>query len=155
MLSLRGPAATDPAKGEIDITAEATTDNSSYLLSASADETAPLVPGKYLWVAFVQRVVDAQQQRVSIHRGVTTLLQQLQEAAAGDTTTHNERMLAAIEALIEGRTTSDVEYYQIAGRALTKIPVKELMAYRSKYASAVWRERHPHETAPVRMVRFR
>ena len=154
-VSLRGPAATGEASGEIDIEATATTDNSAYLVSARADQTASLVPGNYRWVAWVERVVDAQLERVSIRRGVTILLQQLQTADAGDTTTHNERMLAAIEALIEGRTTADVEYYQIAGRALTKIPVKELMAYRAKYAAAVWRERHPHETAPARMVTFR
>lgn len=154
-VSLRGPAATAPSIGEIDIEATPTPDNSAYLVSASADATAELVPGNYRWVVWVERVVDTQLQRVSIHRGVTILLQELQEAGAGDTTTHNERMLAAIEALIEGRTTADVEYYQIAGRALTKIPVKELMAYRAKYAAAVWRERHPHETAPTRMVTFR
>lgn len=154
-VSLRGPSAVAPSLGEIDIEAEATPDNGAYMVSARADQTAQLVPGNYRWVASVARVVGSQEERVSVHRGVTILLQQLQTADAGDTTTHNERMLAAIEALIEGRTTADVEYYQIAGRALTKIPVKELMGYRAKYAAAVWRERHPHETAPARMVSFR
>lgn len=47
--------------------------------------------------------------------------------------THAETMLANIEAVLEGRITSDVESYTIAGRQITKIPITELLTMRDKY----------------------
>ena len=47
--------------------------------------------------------------------------------------THVETMLANIEAVLEGRITSDVESYTIAGRQITKIPITELLTMRDKY----------------------
>ena len=46
---------------------------------------------------------------------------------------HNKKMLDAIEAVLEGRITSDVEAYQIAGRQITKISITELEALHVKY----------------------
>lgn len=46
---------------------------------------------------------------------------------------HAKTMLDAIEAVLEGRITSDVEQYLIAGRQITKIPIKELKELRDEY----------------------
>jgi hypothetical protein len=62
---------------------------------------------------------------------------------AGAFQTFEERTLAAIEAVIGGRATSDIEAYQIAGRAVTKIPMKELLRLRGIYKAVVWRQQHP------------
>jgi hypothetical protein len=50
---------------------------------------------------------------------------------------HATTMLAAIESVLEGRITADVEQYTIAGRSITKIPVEELLKLRSLYRSEV------------------
>jgi len=50
---------------------------------------------------------------------------------------HARNMLNAIEAVLEGRITADVESYSIAGRSITKIPVSELLVLRSKYKAEV------------------
>lgn len=53
---------------------------------------------------------------------------------------HAKTMLDAIEAVLEGRITSDVEQYSIGGRQITKIPISELSVLRSKYKAEVARE---------------
>lgn len=50
---------------------------------------------------------------------------------------HAEKMLAAIEQVLEGRVTDDVQQLSIAGRSITKIPVDELLALRAQYAKEV------------------
>ena len=54
--------------------------------------------------------------------------------------THAATMLAAIEAVLEGRITADIETYSIAGRQITKIPISELLTLRSKYKIEVQAE---------------
>lgn len=53
---------------------------------------------------------------------------------------HATTMLAAIEAVLEGRIDSDVEQYQIAGRQITKIPISELKQLRKEYKAEVKKE---------------
>ena len=62
-------------------------------------------------------------------------------AEAGDFQTHAERTLAVIELALEGRLTSDLESYQIAGRSVSKIPVETLMKMRGRYVGLVREER--------------
>lgn len=149
VVSFRGPSV-------LDVTAVASPDNSSWLVTADASATASLGIGRYVWVASASRTVSPNPlERHSALTGVTTLIEQIQTAAAGDTVSHNEKMLAAIESLIAGRIPDDVEHYQIGTRALSKVPIKELFEYRESYAFKVWRERHPHDTVPLRQVTFR
>jgi len=54
--------------------------------------------------------------------------------------THAQTMLAAIEAVLEGRITADIEQYSIAGRSITKIPIAELLKLRSYYKAEAVRE---------------
>ena len=53
---------------------------------------------------------------------------------------HAATMLAAIESVLEGRITADIESYSIAGRQITKIPLSELLVIREKYKAEVARE---------------
>ena len=53
---------------------------------------------------------------------------------------HAKTMLDAIEAVLEGRITSDIEQYQIAGRQITKIPIRELKDLRQEYLSEYKKE---------------
>lgn len=83
-----------------------------------------------------------------------TILANPQTRAAGDGQTHAERTLAVLEAALEGRLTDDIEQYQIGGRAVSKIPVRELVALRATYRLEVWRQRHPGQAYPSAVVRF-
>ena len=53
---------------------------------------------------------------------------------------HASTMLTAIESVLEGRITSDIENYSIAGRQITKIPITELLVLRDRYKSEVQSE---------------
>ena len=57
--------------------------------------------------------------------------------SAQDTRSHARKMLAAIEALLEGRSSSDSESYTIHSRSITKMSVAELVKWRSFYQQQV------------------
>jgi len=46
---------------------------------------------------------------------------------------HVKKMLQAIENLLEGKITQDVQSYSIEGRSLTKLSTTELLAMRDYY----------------------
>lgn len=64
-------------------------------------------------------------------------------SAAGAFATFEENQLAVVEAVLAGRITTGIETYQIAGRSVTKIPIKELMQLRGLLRAAVWRQDNP------------
>jgi hypothetical protein len=75
-------------------------------------------------------------------------------SAAGSFQTFEEKTLAVLETVISGRVTADIEHYQIAGRAVTKIPIKELLELRGTYRALVWRQRHPGKLGVPYKVEF-
>jgi hypothetical protein len=67
---------------------------------------------------------------------------------AGAFQTFEEKTLAAIEAVIAARVSgsgpsADIEAYHIAGRAVTKMSLTELLRVRGMYRAVVWRQQHP------------
>lgn len=61
--------------------------------------------------------------------------------AAHDPRGHAQRVLAAIEAVIENRATKDQQSYTIAGRSLQRTPIADLLALRAKYRREVAAEK--------------
>lgn len=123
-------------------------------ITVPATTTADLTPGSYefsrIWTGsgtYAGRVHSVVLSRL-------TILPNPQTRAAGEGQTHAERTLAVLEAALEGRLTDDIESYQIGGRAVSKIPVAELMTLRAKYRLEVWRGRHPGQAYPTAAVRF-
>jgi len=119
----------------------------------AAATTAPLAPGNWKWSAFVE---GGSSERYTVDEGTLFVEPDLNAAAAGSQQSHNEKMLAQIQTLLEGRSVSDLESYQIAGRAVNKMPVSELMKLENIYIAKVRQERNPgqfgvmHETHFVR-----
>ena len=74
-------------------------------------------------------------------------------AAPFDTRSHAVRMLDAIRARLEGRITADAESYSIRGRALSRIPMAELIKLRSQYEAEVYRERVAAGLVPPARIR--
>lgn len=78
---------------------------------------------------------------------------------AGTFQTFEEKTLAAIEAVITARVnggspSADIEAYHIAGRAVTKMSMTELLRLRGTYRSVVWRQQHPGKLSKPRKVEF-
>jgi len=75
-------------------------------------------------------------------------------AAAGSFATFEEQQLAVVEAVLGGRITTGIETYQIAGRSVTKIPIKELLQLRGMLRAAVWRQDNPGKLGEPYHVAF-
>ena len=125
VLILRGPS-------QIDLQSAA--DGETHVLGAAAAVTADWAPGTYWWQlrATSGDVVDV------VDEGQLTVAPDL--AAAGpdhDGRSHAERVLAAIEAVIEGRASMDQESYSINNRSLSRTPIADLLVLRSKYKAEV------------------
>ena len=114
---------------------QASTSGSGYLVTIAAALTEVLQSGTYTWAARVSKAGET----YTVARGVFSLV----EVEGALVVSHNAKMLAAIEAALEGRVLVDMEQYTIGGRMVTKIPVKELTALRGMYAAKVWRDKNP------------
>jgi len=126
---LRGPAV-------IDLTA-AVVDGVLGLRAAPA-VTGAWTPGSY-WIAL--RATDGVDV-VELGSGQVRIRPDLVSAGAEyDGRTHAKKVLASIEAVIEGRATIDQESYRINNRELRRTPLADLRRMRLQYIGDVKRER--------------
>jgi len=116
------------------ITIAAAADGGGYVVALPSATTAAYVVGTYVWGAFLTRKIDGA--RASVAVGEWSVAANPATTTA-DPRSHDERMLAAIEAVLEGRAAKDVEEYEIAGRRLKRIPIRELRALRESYRRKV------------------
>lgn len=115
---------------EIEITA--TSDAVGFYVDEIAvNNTDGWEPGKYHWQAYVTRKSDSE--RVRISSGRWTVYANLDLAETEDPRSHAEKMVDLLESALENRAGSDVIYYMIGGRAISKIPPKELRELLSQY----------------------
>ena len=116
--------------------AAATTSGDDYAVTVAATTTDDVVAGLYTWVAQVayggeKFTVDSGVLTVNpdYHTGTST--------ATYDGRSHARIVLAAIEAVIEGRASIDQEGYEIAGRSLKRTPIPDLLKLRQAYRAEV------------------
>jgi len=96
------------------------------------------VPGRYWWQLRASNSTDT----VLVEAGDTIVHPDLSTVPSGyDGRGHAERVLEAIEAVIEGRATIDQQSYQINNRSLSRTPIADLMRLRSHYRNEVARHR--------------
>jgi hypothetical protein len=124
---LRGPES-------IDLTAEPDSTNHHFIIAA--DITKTWSPGEY-WYSL--RATDGDVV-VEVEAGKTTIKPNLALIADGyDGRSHVERVLAAIEAVLEKRATIDQERYKINNRELWRTPVPDLLVLRDRYRAELRR----------------
>lgn len=112
------------------ITLTATAELDSYRTQAAPATTSAWVPGDYS----VHQTIEKAGQRITVATGKLRLLPDPASVAPGyDDRSHLEKVIANIEAMLEGKTSKDVQEYSIAGRMLKHIPINELLALRDKY----------------------
>lgn len=120
-LHLRGPSS-------IDLTASA--DGESHVIESSASTTSGWAPGQYWYSLRAAKGGDVK----ALEHGQLTIIQDLAGADAGfDGRHHVEKVLEAIEAVIEGRAGKDQDSYRINNRELRRTPVGELIKLRNQY----------------------
>lgn len=119
-------------------TVTCTNDNGDFLALISATESATYDAGVYHWSAYATRTSDSA--RVTVGTGLARVDADPANSTA-DPRSHAAKVLAALDALIEGRATNDVQSYAIAGRSLTRMSMDELLRWRATYREQVRAER--------------
>lgn len=112
----------------------ATASGDDHLVTVPAGTTATWVAGTYTWRAQVSKAGEV----YTVGTGSLTVKPSF--ATATDGRSHARRTLEAIEAVIEGRATSEVSYYMIGGRQLRYIEPAQLLTLRDRYRAEVARE---------------
>jgi hypothetical protein len=139
-----------PLAGGSSITILAAAGSDAFTLSQTASETAPALPGEYEWHAVAFHAANGDRAVLGAGR-VTVLPDPLQ--AGGDLRSTAERILAAIDATIEGRVTKDAESWTIEGRSIARTPLADLLRLRAVYAAQAAAERTPG-ASPIRYRRI-
>ena len=135
----------------IDVLAQnATASGADYVVTLTAAATAPLHAGLYV---FEERVTKGAEV-YTVASGNVTVTANLATAGAGDLQSWDEKTLAVVEAALAGRLTSDLESYQIAGRAVTKIPIKDLLELRNQLSARVARMKNNGGIGRRHLARF-
>lgn len=131
-----GPATVSVASGWT-ITAESA---GTWLVQVTKTVSAGYTAGRYQWRAYV----TSGSERYQIADGWVVFQPNI-AVLAGDNRTHAQKMLALVEAQLEGRVVSGEESYSIGGRSITKMSTMELRRLRGLYAAEVYREQHQQE----------
>lgn len=135
----------------VDETVTGTPQGGGWLVAFAPAATANVkARGTYRLVGRVSLAADSH----AVYDGVVQLEANPFTASPADQLTHAERMLTVIEAALEGRLTVDMEHYQIDGKLVGKIQTADLMRYRAKYRTEIWRARHRGSAGPSHVVRF-
>lgn len=108
-------------------TTTSSADGDDHLTEVAAATTANWVAGSYRWVAQVSKGAE----RYSVASGWITLQPDLLSAV--DQRGHVERVIAAIESVIEGRAGKDALKMQMNGRSLERTPIADLLVLRDRY----------------------
>lgn len=122
--------------GETEIKLAATETGGTYLFTVDSATSAAFLPGRYYWQLEVTQTSSGN--RVVVDRGEFEAIPDLDSNQA-DPRSHAEIMVQKIESLLEGKADSDVTYYMINGRALTKMSYKELIEARNHYKAEAHR----------------
>lgn len=115
------------------ITLTATTSGTDYRVQVAPATTGAWTAGEYSWSSWVEKTGA----RYTVSSGLVTLIADPSAATTFDGRTHARRTLDAIEAVIEGRATLDQQEYQIGNRTLKRMPIADLLKFRSLYKSEV------------------
>ena len=126
--------------GQIDLAS--TDDGEGHRIGASAAVTSGWAAGSYWWQ--LRAVMGAEAHAVD--EGNLTVAADLALIdAPHDGQSHAERVLQAIEAVIENRATVDQQAYTINGRSLQRMPIADLLALRSRYRDEVRRQQQARQ----------
>ncbi len=126
----------------------AVADGDDFMVTLAAEDTGSAFgAGLYKWV---ERVSNVTGEIYEVASGIVTILPNLAEATEGSEQEWLERAVVALKAHVEGRLPTAMESYQIAGRAVSKMPVKEAVELLTTFESRLARLKNPDfVTRPV------
>ena len=110
------------------------TETDTYLFTVDSATSAAFAAGHYHWQLEITQASSGN--RIVVDSGDFEALPDLDNNQS-DPRIHAEIMVKKIESLLEGKADSDVTYYMINGRALTKMSYDELIKARNMYKAEV------------------
>lgn len=122
-------------KADYSFSVSATASGVLFAASVAPGVSVAYRPGQYQWRLVVTRVSDSA--RFVVERGFITVQADPTAAGARDWRSHAQRTLEAIEAVIEGKATTDQQSMSIAGRSLARYSWAELTALHDRYKGLV------------------
>lgn len=130
------------------VTITAAPDGDVHLVDLVAVDTASWDPGCYHYQAWVRLGDDAHM----VESGAIDIKPNFRTQTSGyDGRTHAEKVLDALEAMIEGKATRDQQSYSVGGRSITRLTPAELVDWRSVYRREVNAQRR--KTGPRKLSR--
>lgn len=125
-------------KADQNFSVSASASGTAFVASVAAASTATYRPGRYQWRLLVTRISDSA--RFVAERGYLEV--QPDPAAAGnrDWRSHARRTLDLIEAVIEGKASTDQLATSIDGVSLSRYSWAELTALHDRYRAMVAKE---------------
>lgn len=118
-------------------------DPATFLIEFVPADTASLPPGPYRFAERLVNSVTGETYDLNGDELVINIEPNAASSAAGAFQTFEERTLAVIESAIAGNISGGIQSYQIAGRAVSKYNMLELMKLRGMFRAAVWRQQNP------------
>jgi hypothetical protein len=123
-----------PANGGTPAQVAATNSGGTWRVAIPSATTAPWAVGEWRWTA----VVSKDGGRVVVGQGAFKVDPDPMSASAPDTRSHARKVLAALEAAIEGRAAStDLKVTLADGRSIERLSHAELVKMRDLYAAKV------------------
>lgn len=136
------------------ITIDAGADGDAHLVDLAATETEGWEPGRYEYQTWVTKGDDAHM----VEAGAIEILTNFRTQSIGyDGRTHAEKVLDALEAMIEGKASIDQQSYSVGGRSITRLTPAELIDWRNTYrreVNARRRKKGPRRQSRSIKVRF-
>lgn len=115
----------------------AVAEGSAFRVTAAAATTAAWPVGTYAYLGRVTNIADATKVFTVAQSDAFQVLPNLAVTTEG--LEHARKVLASIEAVIEGRATRSDQSYKIGQRELAAIPLPELLTFRLAYKAEVER----------------
>lgn len=125
------------AAGGFEVVAAAS--GTAHQVTVAAATSAGYAADSYSWAAWVESGAE----QYTVGSGTLTVEPNLRAGTAGaalDARSHARKVLAAIEAVLEGRASRDQEEYRIGERMLKRTPIADLLRLRSLYRKEVQAE---------------
>lgn len=114
-----------------------TPSGSTWTIVVAASATDDYTAGDYKYTIQLTTATE----RYTVEEGTVTIKPYLSAMTiTSDSRSHVKKVLDAIEAVIEGRANYDQMSYTIAGRYLTRMPIKDLLYLRDRYRAEYQRE---------------
>lgn len=124
---------------QFDVTAVANGDD--YDVTIATTDSAEYVEGAYKFVGYVEKAGE----RVQVYGADLVIRPDFTNAA--DMRSYAERVLEAVEAVIEGTASKDQQSVMIDGQTLVRRPVADLITLRDRFKREVESERRAQDAA--------